>query len=508
MTEEVISDPHLEIRPSRTERHKPFLNKALDALSSVRFGVSLLVFTVILSMIGMLVVQQNVQGFESFYNGLTPSEKMLFGALGFFDIYHTWYFNLLLLVLSLNIVLASIDRFPLAWSFIAKPKIEATKAYLLNQTHHKFNLNETPAQTSENVQNAFRQQRLKTRITEKNGRTIIFGQKNAWNRLGAYVVHVALLMLFLGHFVALQTGYDADIRLMPGMTTNEIQLLQYNLDKVGRVPVAMPFAVTCTDIEQKLVNPNGSISVANTLDWATRLRINDPDYGSRDVTVSLNNPYTYRGYRFFQASAITTGSARTMNLTLTPENGGAPMQIELPRNGSSALEDGTRIEYQAFFADFVMNGGKPDTRSADYNNPAVQIKVTAPNGEQKMMYAFNRDLPNGAPVGAPFGGYKYKLSGFEKAPLAHVLSIKYDPFYGATIAWYYGGGLLILSLLAVFFFAHQRVWAIIDENSADGTTNVIFGGNTNRNESAFEDTLKKIAEQITGVAMPESDEAD
>ena len=130
VAEETIKDRAVKTKPAKA-RQKPVLNRILDGLSSVRFGVSLLIIMGVLSMIGMLVVQQNVQGFDNFYAAMTPAEKLVYAYLGFFDIYHAWYFNLLLLVLSLNIVLASIDHFPNAWSYISKPKFEATKAYLI-----------------------------------------------------------------------------------------------------------------------------------------------------------------------------------------------------------------------------------------------------------------------------------------------------------------------------------------------------------------------------------------
>ena len=103
-------------------RSAPILNRVLDFISSVRFGVSLLIALVVLSVIGMLIIQQNVEGFDAYFASLTPAEKLVYGRLGLFDIYHSWYFNFLLLILSLNIVLASIDRFPSAWSYIVKPK--------------------------------------------------------------------------------------------------------------------------------------------------------------------------------------------------------------------------------------------------------------------------------------------------------------------------------------------------------------------------------------------------
>src|SRR4028118_664939 len=159
--------------PKAKTRGKPIINRILDGLSSVRFGVVLLIILTLLSIVGMLVVQQNVQGFDRFYANMTPAEKLVYGKLGFFDIYHAWYFNLLLLVLSLNIVLASIDRFPTAWNYIVKPKLEATRAYLPNQ---RFNA-QLGASDKAEVERVFRKNGFKPRVTTKeNGRTVISGR--------------------------------------------------------------------------------------------------------------------------------------------------------------------------------------------------------------------------------------------------------------------------------------------------------------------------------------------
>ena len=55
------------------------------------------------------------------------------------------------------------------------------------------------------------------------------------------------------------------------------------------------------------------------------------------------------------------------------------------------------------------------------------------------------------------------------------------------IAWYFGGGLLIVALCMVFFFAHQRIWAIVEP-----TGETILGAHTNRNETAFADKFEKV----------------
>ncbi|MGI9035026.1 MAG: cytochrome c biogenesis protein ResB [Pyrinomonadaceae bacterium] len=497
-------------KPQAAPKSTPFLNRILDFLSSVRFGVSLLIILVLFSLIGMLIVQQNVNGFDAYFAALTPAEKFLYGKLGFFDIYHSWYFNSLLLVLSLNIVLASIDRFPSAWSFISRPKLDASRHWLLGQKQNAVVQirGENEADVAEQVALVFKNQRWKTRVTEKKGKIFVFGERGRFNRLGAYFVHIALLLLFLGHFVALQTGFDADVRLTPdtnrtiqkdydvAQKTDVIQLIRFDLDKTERFRVALPFTITCTDIQQKLIDPKGSIDIQNTMDWRTQIKIDDPEYGTTVADVQLNQPFSYRGYRFFQASAITIGSARNMTLEVTPQNGGEPFNVNLPRNGSVSLPDGTKINYEAFFADFALVNGKPDTRSGEYNNPAVKLNIVTPQGETKPAYAFAMKLPAGAPVGAPVAGYKRRLVDYEKSPLAHVLSIKYDPYYGSFLAWSLGGTGLILSLAFVFFVAHQRIWAAIERKEFSGNYEVVLGGNTNRNHFGFEDRFKKLVQSL------------
>lgn len=497
---------------------KGLVHRFVDLVSSVRFGVSLLCLLVVLSMIGMLIVQQNVNGFDAYFTSLTPAERAVFGALGFFDIYHSWYFNFLLLVLSLNIVLASIDRFPSAWSYVVGPKLLATKEWLSHQKTADRMLveNHSLPDTVETIKSAFAATGFAPIVTEtesmeygtdENGKknfeqvikksaVIVFGQRGKWNRIGAYIVHVSLLTLFLGHFVANITGFDADVQMIPGDSSDTIQMIQIDLDKREKFDVQLPFTLACTDIEQKLIDPRGNIGVANTMDWRTRLQIDDPEYGTIISDVSMNNPFSYRGFRFFQAEASRMGNARSIELDIRSEATGEMQRIRIPRLGNATLTDGTFVEYDEFLPDFTFNAeGKPDTRSGEYNNPAAVLSVTPVGGERQRVFAFESGKADNIPVGAPKFGYTWRVASFEKVPFAHVLSIKYDPYSGAFIAWYFGGFGLILALSFVFFFSHRRVWARIEDDGT-GKTVVTLGGHTNRNQDAFETKFSQIADRI------------
>ncbi|NBO66052.1 MAG: hypothetical protein EBU88_14625, partial [Acidobacteria bacterium] len=119
--------------PSRGGGIGTLIDSILGVLSSVPFGIVLLVVLISACMIGMLIQQQELETFGSYYAELTPAEKVIYGNLGFFDIYHAWYFNVLLLLLSLNIILASIDHFPAAWSYVRRKKLTASPTFVMTQ---------------------------------------------------------------------------------------------------------------------------------------------------------------------------------------------------------------------------------------------------------------------------------------------------------------------------------------------------------------------------------------
>jgi cytochrome c biogenesis protein len=475
----------------------PVGERMMQSLSSVRFGVALLLILAAACMVGMLIMQANVGGFDKYYAELTPSQRLLYGKLGFFDIYHTWYFNALLLILSLNIVLSSVDNFPKAWAFISRPKLDPSAKWLNGQDQHETLAVEgdDPQTVAGSVRAMFRALGLKTTITESGGKTFVYGERGAWNRLGAYAVHVALLVIFAGGFLTGQFGHTGQVAFGPGESAGEMNETIFELDGPRQITVALPFEVECLDVQQKLIDKSGTTSPVNTLDWLTRIRIKDPERGVTEALVHMNTPFDYRGYRFFQSSFIPDGKARSIRLRVVPEQAGAQAQeIEIMRDGTAQLADGTIVKFDGFFSDFVLSGAQADSKSPEYNNPAAALQVVKASGEAAKGYAFQPSSAGAGPmVGRAFAGHKFELIDFEKVGAAHILSVQKDP--GATVV-YVGFVLLILTLAAIFFFSHQRVWALI-ERGGDGRCEITLGGNTNRNRLSFEDRFKRLVKELS-----------
>lgn len=469
-------------------------SQVLKLLCSVRFGVTLIVLLGLACFLGMIVMQQSVDGFSRYFEQLTPAQRLVYGKLGIFDIYHSWYFNTLLAVLSLNIILASIDRFPKTWrNFFSKRKISVPVRWLTDQQQTAtLEMEGSAEELAPKIASAMKSSGWRdVKTEEKGGFTYIFGQSGTWNRLGAYAVHVGLLTIFIGGFMTGQMGSTGQMPVKLGTPTNLMYETVVDVDKTNQVTAKVPFTITSTDMQQKLIKKEGGLSAMNTIDWITRFTITD-ETGTHDAMVQMNRPFDYRGYRFFQASFIPIGRARTITVKAKPANGGEVQEVTIPRDGSTKLPDGTTIKFAEFRGDFKIGQEDPDEDTSNYPNPAAVLQVSQPGSPSQTAYAFGPQMANIPIASKPVAGYTFQLADFEKVADQHILSVQRDP--GATVV-YIGFILLCLTLIAVFFFSHQRVWAAI-ENTDGKTSKVVLGGNTNRSINAFDEKFKRFTGEL------------
>ena len=208
------------MRPNKI-KVQPIFNRVFKILGSVKLGVTLLIILTVLSMIGMLIMQQNVEGFDHYYAALKPAQKIVYGRLGFFDIYHAWYFNALILLLALTLILASIERGPKTWNIVRNRKLKASRRWLLAQKSNASGeiIAGDLTAAKEKVVRAMKTFGLKAKVTEESGKVYLFAERGAWNRLGYLSIHVGFLMILTGGFLTSQFGRDGQMPLAPGETS-------------------------------------------------------------------------------------------------------------------------------------------------------------------------------------------------------------------------------------------------------------------------------------------------
>ncbi len=498
-------------RKSAAERA---LNATLRFLSSVKVGVFLLAVLIVASALGTVIVQKGTSGFTEYYANLLPAERELYEFLGLLDIYHARWFNLLLLTVSLNIVLASIDYFPAAWRYVSKPVVKINQAFVNRQPFQQVAVVADGEATARTLKALAAEQlrpaahrllpigavyRTVETPNPRDGSVTILTECHAWNRLTAYAVHVALLTIFGGALVGGLFGHKGTTRLTPGQSANTF--VSFGAPDEPPQEFAMPFTLVCADIEQNLLDPRKpDLSASNTLDWHTRVIIKDAERQAEiPAHIHLNNPFDYRGYRFFQASFDNFGSARSVSVELRPVGSasGAAYVIrreptDIPGLGLTRLAD--------FIPDVTFQGGRVASASGEYRRPMAVLDVLGDNPRQ--LYAFPAEGLE--TIGsAPFlkaktevGDLRVVMTDFEKVSSGHILQVQYDP--GVTTV-YLGSAMLIAALWLVFFFAHQRLWILL-EPLPDGATRVSVAGNANRNRLAFEKRFQAVAAALGATA--------
>src|ERR1700757_3987385 len=95
--------------------------KIWQALSSIKTGVVLLITVVVLSAAGTIVLQRPVTDPDEMQRAYSPQVLRVLDAVGLTDVFHAWWFVLMLLLVSVAIVAASVERFPNAWRYFARP---------------------------------------------------------------------------------------------------------------------------------------------------------------------------------------------------------------------------------------------------------------------------------------------------------------------------------------------------------------------------------------------------
>ena len=94
---------------------------------SVRLTIVLLLTLAATSIIGTLIPQNEAP--QAYLQAFGASLYRFFDLLGFLDLYHSWWYQALMLLLALNILVCSIDRLSATWRIIfpERPKFNLAR---------------------------------------------------------------------------------------------------------------------------------------------------------------------------------------------------------------------------------------------------------------------------------------------------------------------------------------------------------------------------------------------
>jgi cytochrome c biogenesis protein len=234
--------------------------------------------------------------------------------------------------------------------------------------------------------------------------------------------------------------------------------------------------------------------------WWSKLAVVQDGRETSSKEIVVNDPLVYQGVRLYQASYGRTGKLDRLVLNAVPKNGaGQPQEISLGQNQIVSLDADTKIQVAEFIPDFVVQDGHVYARSNDVVNPAVHLIITSEKNERVV----NFWLPE-IPGVAENASSPYNLEPKDlKTGVFTGLEVSHEP--GQWAVWT-GVVLMAIGLTFVFYVVHVRFW-VVPVQDASGNLALWIGGSANRNRDAFEQTFKRLVEQIEKELKPKFEEA-
>src|SRR6266705_1083076 len=186
-------------------------------LSSVRTAIFLITSIAVICFIGIYFVQAPgevltdpvayaawiQQNALPRYGSLTP----IFDWLRFYTIFSSWYFMLLLTVLSLSIVICTLNRAPGIWHNFKHPLIKRNDNFYQNALERIEFTHPDASQAVQWTQDHFRKRGYRVRLLKDTEVTYLYANKNSWATLSTFVFHAALVTLLMAGVLSQWHGF-------------------------------------------------------------------------------------------------------------------------------------------------------------------------------------------------------------------------------------------------------------------------------------------------------------
>lgn len=438
-----------------TSSKKTISQSIWDFFCSLKLTMFTLITLAVISIIGTVIPQGTPP--PEYLHTISQNKLKLYKSLGFFDMYHSWWFILLLSLLSLNLIACSVKRLPAIWKTITRPvgvMDDGLERSISNLT--SIMTSGDAATLKDRVAAVLKTEFAEPVVTEADGAYHLFAQTTPWSRLAVYAVHLSVLVIFIGAIIGSLFGYKGFVNIPEGESVGKVM-------SRSEKEIDLGFAVRCEKFSVSHY-PNGAPKEFKSI--LTVLENGRPVAGYDRVPVIVNDPLNYKGITFYQSSY---GKYGEHEFTVSDPDGGNPQPLKMQSNGSAKLPDGSGICLQETTPDISRF-------QSGLSGPAAQVEVHLANGENKTFIVYSNN-PAMNRMNLPYtGGKLLQYRGGEEFMYTG-LQVAKDP--GVWVVWV-GCILMVVGIYVAFFMAHRRIWVRVE----NGT--VTIGGNSSKNQGGFQ----------------------
>jgi cytochrome c biogenesis protein len=408
--------------------------------SSVKLSIFVLIALAATSIFGT-VIQQG-EGRDVYVREYGAAVARIIAVLDLGDMYHSWWFQVLLTLLLLNIPVCSIRRLPHGLGLMKdrEPVFEGRPVAIHERWEKRVqrgDVEKVASQIGEVLAERFKRPIRK----DVDGKVYFFASKGSWSRMGVYVTHFSLFLFAMGALIGAEWGFKGFVGIAEGETVDQVRLRSNQPHDLG-------FAIRCDDFTLEFY-PDGRIS-----DFLSDLTVKENGREVRKQRIEVNSPLIHQGIFFYQSSYGALGAWVSL---FGPRNNLVAHKRYLPRRGQIDLKGGNRL----VMWDFPNIRGRPAAQLVLFEKDKEPVSTTLfPGGVRRL------------------GSHNVRV---DELRLYTGLQVAKDP--GVPVIWA-GCVFITVGCLAAFFASHRRIWARVQD---DGNGVAVFlGGNASRNRISFE----------------------
>lgn len=431
--------------------------------SSLKLTIFLLIGLAVVSIIGTIIPQGNPPPVE-YLQSISQSKFELYSKLGFFNMYHSWWFVLLLYLLTMNLVACSLRRLPHDWKLILEqvPTLDERQEKSLSNVQ-SWKVSQSAADLKKSAVEILGKGLGTPVVTKVNDEIHLFAEKGRFSRMGVYILHFSIIIIFIGAMIGSFFGFKGFAQIPEGDAVTTASTT------TGKV-IELGFAVRCDSFSLTLYDtgaPKEYRSVLSVIENGKTVVDKQP--------VIVNSPLTYRGITFYQSSYSQDGSP-SFHFAVRNRTTGAETRMTATGDQPLTLPGGGTLAVLGFAADVgsIYPG---------FSGPAVQVQVQG-KGSTAEPFALLQKYPG---FNAEKGGdYIISFAGADQKWRTG-LQVTKDP--GVWVVWL-GCFMLVTGIFVSFFLSHRRVWVRI------GGGRIVVAGSTSKNQAAFRTSFDEIVDQL------------
>lgn len=218
------NDTHLltedTIESADTIRMPRPLYKVYRVFISKRTGIGLILAMGFLTLMGTLIQQStennraDATAYADWLDSVRPRYQGWTGVLdllGMFNVFGSWWFKAVNVLLCISILCCIMHRIPLLWKRATRPQLHVTEGFFAHASIHHDVTAPVPAEQSlEHLRTTMRRKGYRVIDDPRGPGLNLYTDKFRWPPFGTIFAHVAFVIILLGVLVTSNTGFSED----------------------------------------------------------------------------------------------------------------------------------------------------------------------------------------------------------------------------------------------------------------------------------------------------------